>query len=356
MSASNDSGQRSFATQKPSAEELLKDQTVGLVQLDDYRKRRREVEDQQGDQSGTVTPRTDGSDNDTNLMFKRKKKKVVGRKLLSFDTVENQDDVLAGHSKVGTQKSQTSINKDIDNEPQIAVKRSFKPNPHLGSAPPKAMTKATLVSAATERERWRAEFLKVQEHVMNSEIAIPFVFYDGSIMPGGTVKVKKGEHIWLLLDRCRKLGAELGIGSEGSIQGGGNKKAEGKKSWARIGVDDLMLLRGDTIIPHHLDIYYFIANHVADLSRPDRLLFDYAGTAKLRSENDEQSLIRTPRMEKLEGHDDDPAYTKVVDRRWYEKNKHIYPATLWREYKVGKEADDLPKGRRDAQGNVFFFS
>lgn len=70
----------------------------------------------------------------------------------------------------------------------------------------------------------------------------------------------------------------------------------------------------------------------------------------------EQSLLRTPKEEKVEGEDDDASYTKVVDRRWYEKNKHIYPASLWREYKTGKEYEELLKGRRDAQGNTFFFA
>jgi protein FAM50 len=46
----------------------------------------------------------------------------------------------------------------------------------------------------------------------------------------------------------------------------------------------------------------------------------------------------------------------VVDRRWYEKNKHIYPASVWKEYKVGKEFEEMAKGRRDALGNAFFFS
>lgn len=67
-------------------------------------------------------------------------------------------------------------------------------------------------------------------------------------------------------------------------------------------------------------------------------------------------MLRRPNDEATEGQDDDPTFTKVVDRRWYEKNKHIYPASLWREYRVGKEFEDLSKGRRDAQGNSFFFA
>ena len=58
--------------------------------------------------------------------------------------------------------------------------------------------------------------------------------------------------------------------------------------------------------------------------------------------------------EELEGYSDKSSLTKVVDRRWYEKNKHIYPATLWEEFDATK---DYTKGqRKDAAGNALFFS
>lgn len=232
----------------------------------------------------------------------------------------------------------------------------LKANPNGNLPAPKALTKATLAAEAAERERLRVEFLKIQEQVRDSDIAIPFVFYDGSNVPGGTVKMKKGEHIWLFLEKCRKVGAELGVSSEGSVEGGGTKqRVEGKKSWARIGVDDLMMVRGDIIIPHHYEFYYFIANKVVDPSQPSRLLFSYTGT-DASERNEQKSLLHVPKDRKVEGHDDDPALTKIVDRRWYEKNKHIYPASLWREYRDGSEKSSTKDGKRDALGNSFFFS
>jgi protein FAM50 len=56
----------------------------------------------------------------------------------------------------------------------------------------------------------------------------------------------------------------------------------------------------------------------------------------------------------LEGFDDDPTTTKVVDRRWYEQNKHIYPASVWEEYKPDKNFSK--NQRKDVGGNAFFFS
>lgn len=134
---------------------------------------------------------------------------------------------------------------------QTDVKRKIKSNPNAGVPAPKAMTKAYLAAEAAEREQLRSEFIDAQKEVRDAEISIPFVFYDGSNVPGGAVKVKKGEQIWLFLEKCRKLGAEIGVGSEGNIEIRGSKqRADSKKSWARIGVDDLMLIRGSVIIPH----------------------------------------------------------------------------------------------------------
>lgn len=61
-----------------------------------------------------------------------------------------------------------------------------------------------------------------------------------------------------------------------------------------------------------------------------------------------------PDISTLEGANDDPTLTKVVDRRWYEKNKHIYPASTWQEFDA--EKDYAAEVRRDAGGNAFFFS
>ena len=56
----------------------------------------------------------------------------------------------------------------------------------------------------------------------------------------------------------------------------------------------------------------------------------------------------------LEGASDDPTFTKVVDRRWYERNKHIYPASMWQEF--DPERDYQNEIRRDPGGNAYFFS
>lgn len=228
------------------------------------------------------------------------------------------------------------------------------PNPNSALPAPKAMTKAALAAEAEERERLRSEFLEMQEKVKNTEVAIPFVFYDGANIPGDVVRVKKGDHIWLFLERARKIGAEKGVQGSGAAAGGMSSH-DSKKQWARVGVDDLMCVRGGIIVPHHYEFYYFIANKIPDPMREGKHLFDYKGTADA-TEVEDAPLLRVPGQEKLEGRDDDPTYTKVVDRRWYEKNKHIFPASTWKEFKMGKEFEDTAKQRKDGEGNAFFFS
>lgn len=101
----------------------------------------------------------------------------------------------------------------------------------------------------------------------------------------------------------------------------------------------------------HYEFYYFIANRIPSFSSAGGLLFDYSNAAPPEpssEDSDSKPLIE-------EGNAD-AAFTKVVDRRWYEKNKHIFPASLWREYEPGEEFEQKMSGvRRDNQGNAFFF-
>lgn len=247
--------------------------------------------------------------------------------------------------------------------------RKITANPNA-PPPPKTLTKAALEAEAQARDALRKEFLTMQEAIKATEIIIPFVFYDGTNIPAGQVRVKKGDHVWLFLDRCRKVGAELGVGG---AQKSSRAKRDHRREWARVGVDDLMLVRGDIIVPHvsslksyltetrvcvltlsqHYEFYYFIANKVPSFGKADGLLFDFSANVPAAKDDDPTSR---PNDEELEGANADPSLTKVVDRRWYERNKHIFPASLWREYEPGEEfLEKMKSTRRDAQGNAFFF-
>lgn len=124
-------------------------------------------------------------------------------------------------------------------------KRKFAANAAVGVVP-KALTKRSLLQESQAREALRKEFVALQERVKGTAIAIPFVFYDGSNIPGGVCRVTKGDFVWKFLDGSRKVGAEVGAGVGGEA---GKGDAKARREWAKVGVDDLMMVRGEIIIP-----------------------------------------------------------------------------------------------------------
>ena len=44
--------------------------------------------------------------------------------------------------------------------------------------------------------------------------------------------------------------------------------------------------------------------------------------------------------------------TRVVDHRWYGRNKHIFPASMWTEFDPNTDYTNM--ARQDIGGNAFF--
>jgi protein FAM50 len=179
----------------------------------------------------------------------KKKKKNIAKSKLSFgDDEQDGDDTGADSATIsrGGSESRSLSKTPGENSPRIPPRKIIA-NPNA-PPPPKALTKASLEAEAQARDALRKEFLAMQDAIKNAEILIPFVFYDGTNIPAGSVRVKKGDAVWLFLDRCRKVGAELGVG--GAQSSSNRVKRDNRREWARVGVDDLMLVRGDIIVPH----------------------------------------------------------------------------------------------------------
>ncbi|KAH9889611.1 XAP5, circadian clock regulator-domain-containing protein [Xylariomycetidae sp. FL2044] len=354
------SSESRFTSENKSTQQRISNNTVGLVALSDFRKRRAEVLEQQEreareaaltggsattpDRSLTSTP---DNHSDSSLRPKKKKKstKVSGAKL-SFGP---QDDGEEDQQEQEVQEGDASTIRK-------AKGSKFKANTSV-SIVPRTLTKSALRREAAERDALRREFLLRQEALKLTEIAIPFVFYDGSNTPGGTVRVKKGDFVWFFLDKSRKLGADLSVG----------EKTKARRAWARVGVDDLIMVRGNIIIPHHYEFLFFIMNKT--ISPSGKPLFDYSDDPAKPSNQDPSagnaggtgplsnptlSAKAQPDIKTLEGASDDPVFTKVVDRRWYERNKHIYPASVWQDFDPDRDYHN--EVRRDLGGNTFFYS
>ncbi|CAL8471114.1 g10656 [Coccomyxa elongata] len=78
-----------------------------------------------------------------------------------------------------------------------------------------------------------------------------------------------------------------------------------------------MYVKEDLIIPHNISFYDLISSKARGKSGP---LFHFDVHEDIRLQND-------ARIEKDESH-----AGKVVDRHWYNRNKHIFPASRWEVY------------------------
>lgn len=173
----------------------------------------------------------------------KKKRKNLTKGKLSFGLDEEDEDgssTSGALSPLGKPLNEPSSSTELPatDEKSELPRRKLVPNASVDFAP-KAKTKAILLREAQTREQLRKEYLEKRELVKATDFIIPFVFYDGSNIPGGVCRVKKGDHVWFFLDKARKVGAELGVGGD-----------KGRKEWARVSVDDLMMVRRELIIPH----------------------------------------------------------------------------------------------------------
>lgn len=326
---------------------------------------------------------------------KKKQKKILRAGGLSFDHEGNEEEeqVVAAVLRRPKLAKGNSVMNDSEQESEASndmpSKRNFTPNAAVGFIP-KAMTKSALSREAQLKDALKKEYTQLQEAVKATEFMIPFIFYDGKSVPGGKCRVKKGDFIWLFLEQARKVGAELALTGD-----------KARKDWARISVDDLMFVKSDIIIPHvsgliqkpvqrsslilrtidislqHYEFHYFMVNRTVGYkgplfpissspteATPKHLLPNSTVTGPLAEmpvglETAAERAARVAAMatideSELEGHGDDPSLTKVVDRRWYERNKHVFPASSWEEFDPAK--DYATAVRKDALGNAMFFA
>lgn len=164
------------------------------------------------------------------------------------------------------------------------------------------------------REELRQEWAAKQEKIKSEEIDITYSYWDGS-GHRRQVRMRKGNSVHQFLQRClehlRKEFNELKAAS----------------------VDQLMYVKEDLIIPHHSTFYDFIVTKARGKSGP---LFNFDVHDDIRMTND--ALV-----EKDESH-----AGKVCLRSWYERNKHIFPASRWEPYDPEKRWDKYTVSDKEA--------
>jgi len=213
-------------------------------------------------------------------MKRAKKRKKVTKATLSFAM---DDEGGEGASSASTPKD------DAHDDQQPAKRGKFRKNPNVDTSflPDRDREEAE----RKERERLRQEWLRKQEEIKQEEIEIVYSYWDGS-GHRKSVTCKKGDEISIFLEKCRQQFPEL----------------------RGVSVDNLMYVKEDLIIPHHYTFYDFIVNKARGKSGP---LFNF-------DVHDDVRLLADATKEKDESH-----AGKVVERGYYQRNRHIFPASRW---------------------------
>jgi protein FAM50 len=152
-----------------------------------------------------------------------------------------------------------------------------------------------------ERLRLKQEWLAEQERKKEEIIPVTFSYYDGT-GHRKTIKAKAGTTIEGFLGLVRKEFKEL----------------------RGVSTDNLLFIKEDLIIPHNYSFYELVETKARGKSGP---LFYWDVHEDVRFTSDAS-------VEKEESH-----AAKVVERRFYDANKHIFPMSRWEVFDPNKKYD-----------------
>ncbi|XP_077645879.1 protein FAM50A [Lonchura striata] len=279
---------KKFSAHYDAVEAELKSSTVGLVTLNDMKAKQEALVKEREKQ---LAKREQSRELQLKLerQRERQRKQEAQRKIssLSFSLGgdEDEDEEEPEAPEKAPKKRKLGKNPDVDT--------SFLPDREREEEENRL------------REELRQEWEAKQEKIKNEEIEITFSYWDGS-GHRRTVKMKKGNTMQQFLQKAleilRKDFSEL----------------------RSAGVEQLMYIKEDLIIPHHHSFYDFIVTKARGKSGP---LFNFDVHEDVR-------LLSDATVEKDESH-----AGKVVLRSWYEKNKHIFPASRWEPFDPEKRWD-----------------
>ena len=296
-------------------ERTFRSMTVGLVSAEDFAKAQKDsAELASKRKQGLVNE--DGTDahghgglnitQEERIKVEKKRrrelKKATKKRKMMLNTLSFADADDADDDDIN---ARTHDDDDDDGHIHIhkaSSEKEVKKNPNVDTSflPDKDRAK----ELTAERQRLRAEWIANQNEIKKELLEITYSYWDGS-GHRRTVTCKKGDSIAEFLEQVRKdLGKEF-------------------REMANITSDALLYVKEDLMIPQDISFYDLIVTKARGKSGP---LFSFDVHDDLRV----GPLDR--RVEKDESH---PG--KVVERRWYEKNKHIFPASRWEVFDPAKE-------------------
>ncbi|XP_065092111.1 protein FAM50 homolog [Ochlerotatus camptorhynchus] len=290
-----------FATHYDAVEQQLKTSTIGLVTLDEMKQKQ---EDIVREREKKLAQKKEEKDREKLKALEAKQaEKDRQRKqiqALSFNPEEDEEEEADEEQEKPLDIKPRKWQTEEDGEPRI---KKIKKNPDVDTSflPDREREETD----NKLREELRQEWAMKQATLKDQEISITFSYWDGS-GHRKCVTMKKGNSIYQFLQKClemlRKEFSEL----------------------KTVMADQLMYVKEDLILPHHYTFYDFIVTKARGKSGP---LFNF-------DVKDDIRMISDATVEKEESH-----AGKVLLRSWYERNKHIFPASRWEPYDPTKVYD-----------------
>lgn len=295
-----------FATHYDAVEQQLKTSTIGLVTLDEMKAKQ---EDIVREREKKLAQKKEEKDREKlrALEAKQAQKNMQRKQIqaLSFNLEEDEGDDADDNSSDDSEKESKECNSwmTTDNSNDGPTCKKLRKNPDVDTSFLPDREREERENRL--REELRQEWVAQQAALKDQEIPITFSYWDGS-GHRRSVTMKKGNSIYQFLQKCletlRKEFSEL----------------------KTVMADQLMYVKEDLILPHHYTFYDFIVTKARGKSGP---LFQF-------DVHDDIRMISDATVEKEESH-----AGKVLLRSWYERNKHIFPASRWEPYDPTKTYD-----------------
>lgn len=290
--------QNKFATHYDAIEAQLKSNTIGLVTLDEMKAKQEDIVKKREKQLAKKNAEAQLIEKQKEDRKKKEKMKIAN---LSFIMNEDEDeDEEEEEEVIEIPKADTGKKKRLGKNPDVDT--SFLPDRDREEEENKL------------REQLREEWATKQEKLKNEEIEITYSYWDGS-GHRRQVRMRKGNSMQQFLQKCLE---------------GLRKEFNDLKS---VTVDQLMYVKEDLIIAQHYTFYDFIVTKARGKSGP---LFNFDVHEDVR-------LVSDASVEKDESH-----AGKVCLRSWYERNKHIFPASRWEPYDPEKRWDSYTVSDKNA--------
>uniref|UniRef100_A0A061RG92 Protein FAM50 n=1 Tax=Tetraselmis sp. GSL018 TaxID=582737 RepID=A0A061RG92_9CHLO len=262
-------------------ETVFKNETIGLQTRDQFVEKRMTLKERYEEEARRKKEAEEEKRKKEREKKKRKKEKMEKEKSkLSFaDDEEDADEELDEQTRV----------KKLGKDPKVET--DFLPD--------REREKEEEELRAKLKREWEEE----QERIKQETLEITYSYWDGS-GHRRKVDVCKGDTIQNFLRKVREqLAPEF-------------------REMRTAQVANLMYIKEDLIIPSNMTFYELIVNKARGKSGP---LFNFDVHEDVRLTNDATK-------EKDESH-----AGKVVERHWYDKNKHIFPASRWETYDPSKD-------------------